>query len=135
MEDPHRYGVAAIDEHHVVEIEEKPHKPKSNYAVIGYYMYDPSVFEVIRNLTPSARGEYEITDVNNEFIKRGQLTYNFLEGDWTDAGTFESLLYASQLLMKADGQTAPSTVVSPAQLKEMINTFEEKINELKKHLN
>lgn len=135
VEDPQRYGVAAIDEHHVVEIEEKPHKPKSNYAVIGYYMYDPTVFEIIRSLTPSARGEYEITDVNNQYIKNGQLSYDFLEGDWTDAGTFESLLHASQLLMKAEGKISPSSVVSPDQLKEMINTFEEKINELKKHLN
>ncbi len=135
VEDPQRYGVAAIDEHQVIEIEEKPHKPKSNYAVIGYYMYDPSVFEIIRNLSPSARGEYEITDVNNEFIKREQLTYNFLDGEWTDAGTFESLHHASRLLLQSEGQKTPSALVSSEQLKDMINSFEEKINELKKHLN
>ncbi|MBT5420300.1 MAG: NTP transferase domain-containing protein, partial [Candidatus Cloacimonetes bacterium] len=85
VEDPTRFGVAAIDEQHVLEIEEKPDQPKSNFAVIGYYMYDSNVFEIIKNMKPSARGEYEITDVNNEYIRRGELTYDFLDADWTDA--------------------------------------------------
>jgi glucose-1-phosphate thymidylyltransferase len=133
VEDPSRYGVAAIDEQQVLEIEEKPNHPKSNFAVIGYYMYDSSVFDIIRTLTPSERGEYEITDVNNEFIKRGQLTYNFLEGDWTDAGTFGSLFYANQLFLNhEDRSNVPK--VSDIQLRDMIGSFEEKISELKKHL-
>ena len=134
VEDPTRYGIAAIDEQQVLDIEEKPTKPKSNFAVLGYYMYDKSVFDIIRQIKPSARGEYEITSVNNEFIKLGQLTYDFLEDDWTDAGTFESLLFANKLFLK-DGKAGEEQVlVSNDQLKEMIGTFEEKISELKKHL-
>jgi len=139
VSDPHRFGVAAIDEQQVIEIEEKPKSPKSNFAVIGYYMYDPKVFDIIRNIQPSARGEYEITSVNNEYIKRGELAYEILDGEWTDAGTFDSLLYASQLLMRQDAEVMPvSSVehqdVSKEQITEMIDSFEEKINELKKHL-
>ena len=88
------------DEQQIIEIDEKPNKPKSDYAVIGYYMYDKKVFDIIRKLKPSARGEYEITDVNNEYIKLKELTYDILEGDWTDAGTFESLNYANKLFFK-----------------------------------
>lgn len=98
--DPNRYGIAALDEKQIVGIEEKPNNPKSDYAVIGYYMYDSKVFDIIRGLKPSARGEYEITDVNNAYIKLGQLTYDILEGEWTDAGTFESLNYANKLFMQ-----------------------------------
>jgi glucose-1-phosphate thymidylyltransferase len=98
--EPERYGIAAIDEKQVIEIEEKPEKPKSDHAVVGYYMYDDQVFDIIRGLERSERGEYEITAVNNEYIKRKQLTYDTLEGDWTDAGTFESYLYANQMMMK-----------------------------------
>lgn len=133
VESPSRFGVAAIDEQHVLEIEEKPEHPKSNFAVVGYYMYDSKVFDIIRNLKPSARGEYEITDVNNEYIRRGELTYDFLEGKWTDAGTFESLLYANQLFLKSEDQLVNNTKVSEEQLKEMVRSFEEKISELKKH--
>lgn len=100
VNDPTRYGIAAIDEKQVISIEEKPKKPKTNYAVVGYYMYDSKVFDIIRKMKPSARGEYEITDVNNEYIRLGELTYNILEGDWTDAGTFESLLYANLIMLK-----------------------------------
>ena len=132
VNDPHRYGVAAIDESQVIEIEEKPHHPKSNFAVVGYYMYDGSVFDVMRSLNPSDRGEYEITDVNNEYIRRGELTYGFLEGEWTDAGTFESLLLANQLFLNDSPQQVQAKV-STAQLQEMISSFEEKIQELKKH--
>lgn len=99
VSDPNRYGIAALDEKQIVGIEEKPNNPKSDYAVIGYYMYDSKVFDIIRSLKPSARGEYEITDVNNAYIKLGQLTYDILEGEWTDAGTFESLNYANKLFM------------------------------------
>ena len=100
--EPERFGIAAIDEHQVINIEEKPRDPKSNYAVIGYYMYDDQVFDIIRNIKPSDRGEYEITSVNNVYIKRNQLTYDILEGKWTDAGTFESYLYANELLMETE---------------------------------
>ncbi len=96
--DPERYGVAAIDERQIVDIEEKPRQPKSNFAVIGYYMYDPQVWSMIRGLTPSARGEYEITAVNNEYVHRHQLTYGILEDDWTDAGTFESWEHANAMM-------------------------------------
>jgi glucose-1-phosphate thymidylyltransferase len=103
--DPTRYGIAAIDEKQILSIEEKPNKPKSNYAVIGYYMFDSKVFDIIRKLKPSKRDEYEITDVNNAYIKLGELTYDILEGDWTDAGTFESWNYANKMLHKADTKT------------------------------
>jgi glucose-1-phosphate thymidylyltransferase len=81
-----------------VRIEEKPKDPKSDFAVIGIYFYDGGVFDVIKNLVPSARGELEITDVNNYYIERGEMTWNELDGWWTDAGTFESLLRASKMV-------------------------------------
>jgi glucose-1-phosphate thymidylyltransferase len=96
--DPERYGVAALDEEHVVDIEEKPSHPRSQFAVVGLYLYDPSVFDVIRDLEPSPRGELEITGVNKAYIARGQLQYDFCRGRWTDAGTFESLLEANSIL-------------------------------------
>ena len=99
VSDPTRFGIAAIDEQQIISIEEKPNEPKSNYAVIGYYMYDSKVFDIIRKIQPSARGEYEITDVNNEYIKLGELKYDVLKGDWTDTGTFESLNYANKLFL------------------------------------
>jgi len=95
-----RFGVAEIRGDHVVAIEEKPKSPKSDYAVVGIYFYDPTVFDRIRRLKPSARGELEITDVNNSYIEEGKLTYEILEGWWTDAGTFESLLRANNLVAK-----------------------------------
>jgi glucose-1-phosphate thymidylyltransferase len=97
--DPERFGVAALDEKHVVEIEEKPTNPKSNFAVVGCYMYDNKVFDIIRDTHPSARGELEITTVNNVYIKLGWLQYGFVKGRWTDAGTFESLVEANALLL------------------------------------
>jgi len=96
--EPTRYGIAALDEENIVEIVEKPGKPKTNFAVIGYYMYDQQVFDFIEKQRPSERGELEITDVNNEYIKRSELKHDILEGDWTDAGTFESLFIANQML-------------------------------------
>ena len=96
--DPQRFGVPQLDGRQVVKIEEKPAEPKSEYAVIGIYMYDARVFEIISVLKPSGRGELEITDVNNAYIERGEMTWGELEGWWTDAGTFESLLHASNLV-------------------------------------
>ena len=99
VDDPQRYGVAALDETHVVEIEEKPESPKSNYAVIGCYMYSPDVFDLIDKIDPSDRGELEITTVNNLYIEQGELQYSFVQGRWTDAGTFESLAEANRILL------------------------------------
>jgi glucose-1-phosphate thymidylyltransferase len=96
--DPQRFGVPELDGKRVVRIEEKPRQPKSEYAVIGIYMYDARVFEIIKTLKPSGRGELEITDVNNAYIERGEMTWDELEGWWSDAGTFESLLHASNLV-------------------------------------
>lgn len=96
--DPQRFGVPVFDGERVVCIEEKPASPKSPYAVIGVYMYDNRVFEIIKSLKPSARGELEITDVNNAYIQAGDMTWEVVLGWWTDAGTFESLLKASNLV-------------------------------------
>ena len=98
--DAQRFGVAAVRGNHVVGIEEKPQRPKSNYAVIGIYLYDHTVFQKIHRLKPSGRGELEITDVNNFYIEEGRLTYEILDGWWTDAGTFDSLLRANMLVAK-----------------------------------
>jgi glucose-1-phosphate thymidylyltransferase len=96
--DANRFGVAEIEGDRIVSIEEKPEVPKSDLAVTGLYMYDPRVFEIIHTLKPSGRGELEITDVNNEYIRMGEMSYSVLEGYWSDAGTFESLLKASELV-------------------------------------
>ena len=96
--DPQRFGVPELDVRRVVRIEEKPAQPKSEYAVIGIYMYDSGVYEIIRTLKPSGRGELEITDVNNAYIERDEMSWEELDGWWTDAGTFESLLHASNLV-------------------------------------
>ncbi len=98
--DPQRFGVPLLDGNNVVRIDEKPSVPQSDYAVIGIYMYDARVYEIIHSLEPSGRGELEITDVNNAYIDRNQMTWEELEGWWTDAGTFESLLHASNLVAK-----------------------------------
>jgi glucose-1-phosphate thymidylyltransferase len=96
--DPQRFGVAELKGDRIVRIEEKPKKPRSRYAVIGIYLFDQEVFNLIRTLKPSDRGELEITDVNNRYIEKGLMTWDILEGWWTDAGTFESLLRANQLV-------------------------------------
>lgn len=96
--DPQRFGVPQLDGRRIVKIDEKPAEPKSEYAVIGIYLYDGRVFDIIRTLKPSGRGELEITDVNNAYIERGEMTWDELEGWWTDAGTFESLLRATNLV-------------------------------------
>jgi len=97
--DPERFGVPHIKEGKVVQIDEKPKKPASHYAVIGVYMYDDQVFDIVRTLKPSDRGELEITDVNNAYIKQGNMTYAIVDGWWADAGTsFDSLLKANRLI-------------------------------------
>ncbi|HPQ44491.1 MAG TPA: sugar phosphate nucleotidyltransferase [Syntrophales bacterium] len=98
VHDPQRFGVPTFDNGRIVEIKEKPSNPASSYAVIGIYMYDNTVFDFIKTLKPSARGELEITDVNNHFIGKGTITHDILDGWWTDAGTFESLRYAGNMV-------------------------------------
>lgn len=98
--DAERFGVATLKDDSVIEIEEKPKKPKSNFAVTGLYLYDANVFEYIRDLKPSARGELEITDVNNHYIREGLMKAHMVKGDWTDAGTFESLFRANSVARK-----------------------------------
>jgi glucose-1-phosphate thymidylyltransferase len=106
--DPQRFGVPVFDGGRITAIEEKPKQPKSDYAVIGIYMYDATVFEVITTLKPSDRNELEITDVNNHYIRQGVMQHDVIEGWWTDAGTFESLFRANQLVreMMIDRLTA-----------------------------
>ena len=98
VHDPGRYGVAELQGNRVIGIEEKPLVPKSNFAVIGVYIYPPDVFEVIKSLKPSGRGELEITDVNNYYLQSGRLGYSIIDGYWTDAGTLESLAVANKLV-------------------------------------
>lgn len=100
VEDPERFGVPEIKGNKIIKIEEKPKKPKSKYAVTGIYMFDARVFEIIKTLEPSDRGELEITDVNNDYISRGEMTFDILDGWWTDCGTHESLLNAGNLVKK-----------------------------------
>jgi len=98
VENPQRFGVPVIDGDRILKIEEKPKQPKSDYAVTGLYMYDPSVFDIIKTLKPSGRGELEITDVNNAYIERNEMTYAVVDGWWSDAGTFDSLLRSNILV-------------------------------------
>lgn len=100
VHDPGRYGVAEVQGSKVLGIEEKPKSPKSNYAVVGIYIYPPDVFEVIKTLKPSGRGELEITDVNNYYLKEGRMGSSVLDGYWTDAGTLDSLDVANELVRK-----------------------------------
>ena len=97
VDDPQRFGVAELKSGRIIKIEEKPSEPESRYAVTGIYMYDSFVFEIIKGLSPSERGELEITDVNNAYIAKGEMTFDILDGWWTDAGTFESLYRANCL--------------------------------------
>ncbi|WP_059049323.1 sugar phosphate nucleotidyltransferase [Paenibacillus senegalimassiliensis] len=97
VQDPKRFGVPEIQGDKIIDIEEKPQSPKSNYAVTGIYMFDNNVFDIIKTLKPSARGELEITDVNNAYIERGELAFDVLQGWWTDAGTHASLAKANEL--------------------------------------
>ena len=98
VEDPGRFGVADLKGDRIIGIEEKPTNPKSNFAVTGIYLYDGGVFDIIKTLIPSSRGEMEITDVNNYYIQQGTMTFEILDGWWTDAGTFESLFKANCLI-------------------------------------
>lgn len=99
--DPQRFGVPELAGDRVLRIEEKPAEPKSEFAVIGVYMYDGTVFDIVKTLKPSDRGELEITDVNNAYIERGEMTWEELNGWWTDAGTFDSLILAGNLVAKS----------------------------------
>ena len=112
--DPQRFGVPELDGRRVLRIEEKPEVPKSEYAVIGVYMYDAEVFSIIRTLKPSARGELEITDVNNAYIERDEMTWDELDGWWSDAGTFESLLHASNLVAETGANKVEDRDAAPA---------------------
>jgi len=102
--DPHRFGVAEIENGRIVRIVEKPKQPKSNHAVTGIYFYDGEVFEIIKTLKPSGRGELEITDVNNAYLSRGTLSHGFFRGWWSDAGTFESLAIVTELLRQGENK-------------------------------
>ncbi len=104
VEDPWRFGVAELRDGRVVSIEEKPERPKSNFVVTGIYMYDADVFEIITTLKPSARGELEITDVNNAYLRRGLMAYDVLDGWWTDAGLPETLYRATTLVRERELQ-------------------------------
>ena len=101
--DPERFGVAELKDNRIVSIEEKPARPKSSFAVVGIYLYDCRVFDFIRVLKPSSRGELEISDVNNAYIADGSMEYEILDGWWTDAGTFNSLIRANMLMAKKNG--------------------------------
>ena len=98
VDDPTRYGVVELDGEHIVGIQEKPETPKSNLCVTGVYIYDAKVFEYIRHLKPSGRGELEITDVNNHYIGEGRMRFSVMKGWWTDAGTMDSLRRANELM-------------------------------------
>ncbi len=114
VDHPQRFGVPIISGERIVKIEEKPKQPKSDYAVTGLYMYDPTVFEIIKTLKPSGRGELEITDVNNAYIERDEMTYAIVDGWWSDAGTFDSLLRSNILV--ASQAESDSEEISPAAL-------------------
>ena len=110
--DAERFGVAEVADGKIVGIEEKPPHPKTNYAVTGVYMFDSTVFDKIKTLVPSNRGELEITDVNNAYIREGSMTFSFLDGWWTDAGTFDSLLRAANLVARSvEAKVAPDGAV------------------------
>lgn len=105
VSDPQRFGVPAFDDNkRITNIEEKPRQPKSDYAVTGIYMYDSMVWDVVRGLKPSERGELEITDVNNAYLRAGTLQYSIMNGWWTDAGTFDSLIHAGALVQQREAK-------------------------------
>lgn len=111
VDDPRSYGVAALDERHVIEIQEKPEEPASNYAVVGLYLYGPEVFGHIRGIKPSPRGELEITAVNNRYIAEGLLQYDIVHGDWTDAGEPHTYLQANELMFAQENAVLEWTAV------------------------
>jgi len=110
VQDAERFGVAEVSGSRIVGIEEKPSQPKSNYAVTGIYMYDASVFDKIKTLVPSRRNELEITDVNNAYIAEGNLSFSYLDGWWTDAGTFDSLLLPLLDIERSTGEILKGAV-------------------------
>lgn len=114
--DASRFGVAELIGGKIRGIEEKPEHPKSNLAVTGIYLYDNTVFEKIKTLVPSRRGELEITDVNNAYIREGTMQYSELDGWWTDAGTFESLLRATNLVAQTQGISVTGEQIVPVQV-------------------
>lgn len=119
VDDPERFGVAEFRGDQVVRIVEKPKRPRSSFAVTGVYMYDSQVFDIIQTLKPSGRGELEITDVNNRYLEKGLLEYDILEGFWTDAGTFDSLLRANCLVAEKlrknkRSSSFPSEILGPS---------------------
>lgn len=116
VEDARRFGVVEFDENLIVQsIEEKPEHPKSSYAQTGLYLYDKHVFKHIERLTPSARGEYEITDLNNLYLQEGSLKVELIEGRWIDAGTFDSLLEANILVARKKNSKAPGLERAPVK--------------------
>jgi len=117
--DPERFGCPEISNGRILSIEEKPKKPKSNYAVTGIYFYDSTVFDKIARTKPSWRNELEITDVNNMYLREGTLTHSILEGWWTDAGTFESLLRATNLVAKTGANKVPGRGSPPRHSKRL----------------
>jgi glucose-1-phosphate thymidylyltransferase len=117
--DPQRFGCPVLQDGRIVRIEEKPAVPQTSYAVTGIYFFDATVFEKIRMLQPSARGELEITDVNNLYLAEGTLTWSVLDGWWTDAGTFESLRRASNLVAESRAKNGPEKVVAQAPVRKI----------------
>ena len=117
VDDPERFGVAELDGDRVVGIEEKPTEPRSNFAVTGCYFYDRRVFEIVQGLSPSDRGELEITDVNNRYVEWGALRHHVVDGWWTDAGTIQSLYRATRLVADATDEPVlhPPDVTFPAR--------------------
>ena len=110
--DPERFGVPVFEGQRIVRVEEKPKVPGSPYAVIGVYFYDGTVFDRVRKLKPSGRGEFEITDVNNSYLYEGQLEYEIIDGGWTDAGTFESLWRATKMAREKALRNAEKAVTA-----------------------
>ena len=117
VHDPERFGCPEIQDGRILRIEEKPKQPKSRYAVTGIYMYDNSVFDKIRTLKPSGRGELEVTDINNLYLSEGKLSHSILEGWWTDAGTFDSLRHASNLVAESGANKVPNSRAVSAKIK------------------
>ncbi len=128
VSDPQRFGVPELAGRRVVRIEEKPPAPKSDYAVIGIYMYDNDVFNIVKTLKPSGRGELEITDVNNAYIERDEMTWDELDGWWTDAGTFESLQHASNLVAKTGANKMDNAAAQAAGTAEAVSNQQSAIS-------
>lgn len=118
VQDAERFGVAELKDGRIVGIEEKPRRPKSNYAVTGIYLFDETVFEKISHVVRSQRGELEITDVNNAYVREGTMTFSFLDGWWTDAGTFDSLLRATNLVAETERKRDMALIAQSGRAEE-----------------